>query len=84
MSCKKAEIISTLRDVEVEEVTIKNSLKTAGDNCDEVVETFGVVTVDPIENIETAVDTKCKEVVRGDGFSFAGLADHEELRQYSY
>ena len=77
-------IRSTLGDVEVEEVAIENSLDTAGDDCDEVVEAFGVVAVDPIEDIESAVDAKCKEVVRGDRFSFACLADQVQLRQYSY
>ena len=43
--------------------------------------TFEVVSVDPVEDVESAVDSQSEEIVRGDGLGFASLLDHEELRQ---
>jgi len=38
-----------------------------------------VETVDPVEDVESAVRSKHEEVVAGDGLRLAGLGHHEEL-----
>ena len=37
------------------------------------VSTFSVVSVDPVENVETSVRPEREQVVRGDGLSFTGF-----------
>jgi len=70
-----------LGDVEIEEVTVKDCLNAAGHNCDDIVETFPVVPEDPVEDVESAVWSKGKQVVTGDRLSLSGLAHHEQLRK---
>ena len=41
--------------------------------------TFNIVSVDPVENIESSVRAEGKEVVGRDGLGFASLLDHEQL-----
>ena len=71
--------LQDLGDVEIEEVAVKDGLDAAGDDGDDVIESLRVVSVDPVEDVETAVGAESKEIVAGDGLRLAGLADHEEL-----
>lgn len=64
-------------NIEVEEVTVKNSLDGAGADCDEVVESFVVVSVHPVEQVKTSVHAQSEQIVAGDRFSFAGFTDHK-------
>jgi len=41
--------------------------------------TFNVVSVDPVEDVEETVDAESEEVMRGNRFGFSGFLDHEEL-----
>ena len=41
--------------------------------------TFNIVSVDPVENIESSVRAEGKEVVGRDGLGLASLLDHEQL-----
>jgi len=54
-------------------------LDAPGHDGDYVVESFGVVSVDPVDDVEGPVGAQGKQVVRGDGLCLAGLGDHEEL-----
>jgi hypothetical protein len=45
------------------------------------MDTFKVVSVDPVEDVESAIDSKGEEIVGGDGFGFTSLLDHEQLGQ---
>ena len=73
--------LQDLRDVEIEEVAVKDGLDAAGDDGDDVVEALRVVSVDPVEDVETAVGAESKEIMARDGLRLPGLADHEELGQ---
>jgi len=73
--------LENLGDVEVEEVAVEDSLDAAGNDGNDVVESFKVVSVDPVEDVESAIDSKGEEIVGGDGFGFPGLLDHEQLGQ---
>ena len=71
--------LENLRDVQIEEIAVEDGLDTAGDDGDDVVESLEVVSVDPVEDVESSVGAESKEIVTGDGLRLAGLADHEEL-----
>ena len=73
--------LQDLRDVEIEEVAVEDGLDAAGDDGDDVIETLRVISVDPVEDVETAVGAESKEIVAGDRLGLPGLADHEELGQ---
>ena len=68
-----------LGDVQVEEIAVQDCLDTASHDGDHVVEGFGVVAVDPVENVEAAVGAEGKEVVAGDALSLPSLGHHEQL-----
>ena len=70
-----------LGDVQVEEVTVEDGLDDPGHNGDGVVEILVVITVDPVEDVETTVGAESKEIMAGDRLRLPGLADHEELGQ---
>jgi len=65
--------------VQVEEVAVQNGLDDAGHDGDEVEEALAVVAVDPVEEVQAAVQAKSEQVVSGDGLRLASFADHEEL-----
>lgn len=71
----------TFGDIKVEEVTVQDSLYHTGHNGDHVEEAFEVETPDPVEEIESPIHAQAEQVVGGDCFRLAGLADHKELRQ---
>lgn len=53
----------------------------AGQDGDKIIEIFGIVTVDPVEDVESAVGAESEQVVTGDRLGLARLADHEQLWQ---
>lgn len=53
-------------NIEVEEVAVENSLDGAGADCDEVVESFVVVSVHPVEQVKTSVHTQSEQIVACD------------------
>jgi len=63
--------------VQVEEVAVQNGLDDAGHDGDEVEEALTVVAVDPVEEVQAAVQAKCEQVVSGDCLRLASFADHE-------
>ena len=71
----------TFCDVKIEEVAVEDGLNTAGDNHDDVKVVLVLVAVDPVGDVEAAVDTESEEIVAGDSLRLAGFAEHEELRQ---
>ena len=73
--------LQDLRDVEIEEVAVEDGLDAAGDDGDDVIEALRVVSVDPVEDVETAVGTESKEIVAGDRLRLPCLAHHEQLGQ---
>jgi len=71
----------TFCDVEIEEVTVEDGLDTSSDDGDEVQKSLGVIAVDPVEDVQGAVDAKGKQVVTRDCLGLARLTDHEQLWQ---
>ena len=69
----------TFSDVQIEKVAIQYRLHTASHDGNQVKETLKVEAVDPVDDVESSVSTKGKEIMAGDGLCLAGLADHEEL-----
>ena len=63
----------TLRYVEIEEVTVENSLHNSSHDCDPVMESFHVIPVDPVENVQGSVGSKSKQVVRSDCLCFSSF-----------
>lgn len=74
----------TFCDIKVEEVTIEDGLDHPGHDGDHVKEALKVEPPDPVEEIESTVDTQAEQVVGSDGLSLSRLADQEELRQNSH
>lgn len=66
-------------DVEVEEVGVENGLNDSGNNGDWVEEALGVVSINPVEDVEESVRSEGKEIVSGDSFSVSSSRKHEEL-----
>ena len=50
--------VTTFGNVQVEEVTVEDRLDTAGDDGDQVEEALEVVAIDPVEEVEGAVDSE--------------------------
>lgn len=67
--------------VDVEEVTIQDSLNNAGNDGDPISLVVGVheISVDPVRNVQGSVATQSEQVVRCDGFGLASSLKHEEL-----
>lgn len=57
---------------------------TACHDSNKIEESLEVVSVDPVQEVETAVRAQSKQVVTCDGFSLTRLAHHEQLRQDGY
>merc|ERR1712166_315554 len=70
-----------LGDVEIKEVGVQNRLNNSGNDRDDIIEALEIVSVDPVENIESSVCAQGKKIVGCDGFGFACFLDHEKLGQ---
>jgi len=68
-------------DVKIEKVAVKDGLDTAGEDRDQVEEPLEIVSVSPVENVQSPVSTESEEVMGSNRFSLSGLANHEQLRQ---
>lgn len=55
-------------------------MQHAGQNLSPAVEIVKVVSVDPVKDVEEAVEAECGNVVRGDVFDEADLVEHHYLR----
>jgi len=69
------------RDVEIEKVAIEDGLDTAREDGDQVEKALEIVSVGPVEDVESPVGPEGEKVVRGDRFGLSSLADHEQLGQ---
>lgn len=69
------------RDVKIEKVAVKDGLDTASEDRDQVEESLEVVSVCPVEDVQSPVGSESEEVVGSDRFGLSGLADHEQLGQ---
>ena len=69
--------VRTFRDVEVEEITVKNCLDTSGNDSYQVKESLGVIAIDPVEYVQSTVAAESKQVVTGDRLRLTCLTDHE-------
>ena len=74
----------TFSDIQVEEVAVKSCLDTSSNNGDKVIEPFIVVSVDPVNDVQSSVGTQSKQVMAGDCLCLASLGDHKQLRQDCY
>lgn len=79
--CWKGELLALedFSDVQVEEVTIEDGLDNTSNNSDQVEEAFKVISPDPVDQIQSTVATKSKQVVGGDSFRFTRFTDHKQL-----
>jgi len=68
-------------DVEIEEVAVEDGLHTTGNNGNDVIKAFAIVSVDPVEDVEATVGAESKQVVAGDALSLSSFGHHEELGQ---
>lgn len=66
-------------NVKVEEIGVKNSLHNSGNDGNRVEKALGVVSINPVENVEESVGSEGKEVVGSDCFSVSSSGKHEEL-----
>jgi len=71
----------TFGDIEIEEITVKDSLDTSGNHGYQVEESLGVIAVDPVQYVQRSVTAESKEIVARNCLRLASLADHEQLRQ---
>lgn|SRR6218665_2261622 len=67
--------------VEIEEVAIENRLNTASNNNNGVKEALHVISIDPVANVEGAIDAEGEKVVAGYRLRLSRLGDHEQLRK---
>lgn len=74
----------TFGDVEIEEITIENSLYDSGDDGDDIEAIFIVVPVDPVKHVKASVGAERKQVVASNRLRLASLTDHKQLRQDGY
>ena len=68
-------------DVEIEEVAVEDGLHTTGNNGDDVIKAFAIVSVDPVEDVEATVGAESKQVVASNALGFSGLGHHKKLGQ---
>lgn len=69
--------------VDVEKVAVENRLDQAGDNGNPIhlMVGLGDVAVDPVGDVEGAVESEGEEVVSRDGFCLASALQHKQLRE---
>lgn len=69
--------------VDVEKVAVENRLDQAGDNGNPIHLMVGLcdVAVDPVGDVEGAVESEGEEVVSRDGFCLASALQHKQLRE---
>ena len=80
----KGILIFTFSYIQVEEVAVKCCLYTSSYDGNKVIESLKIVSIDPIDNVQSTVGTKGKQIVAGDGLSFASLRYHKQLGQDGY
>ena len=61
----------TFSNVQVEKVAIQDSLNTTCYYRNQIKETFEIVSVNPVENVQSTVGTKCKQIMAGDTLCFS-------------
>lgn len=71
----------TFRDVQVEEVAVKNGLDNTSHDGNPVLESFAVVAVDPVDDVQSTVGAQGKQVVRSDRFRFSSLMQDISIHQ---
>lgn len=72
----KNTVLYTFGYIKIKEIAIQKSLNTASHNCYPVIEPLCIKPPDPINDVETSIETESKEIVRGDGFRFSSLRYH--------
>lgn len=65
--------------VEIEEIRVEHRLHDTGNRGNRVEEAFGLISVEPVEDVEGPVDAQCEEIVSGDRLGVSGSGKHEEL-----
>ena len=74
----------TFGNIQVEEVTVKCCLNTSSNDGNKIIESLIIVSIDPIDNVQSAVSPQCKQVVASDTLCFTSLGDHKQLWQDGY
>lgn len=71
----------TFCNIQIEEIAVQDGLHNTSDDGNHVKESLKVEPPYPVDEVQGSVESEEEQVVGGDGLSFAGLADHEKLRQ---
>lgn len=69
--------------INVEKVAVENRLDNTGDNGNPIHLMLGLgdVAVDPVGDVEGAVDSESEQIVGGDGLGLARALQHKQLRE---
>lgn len=65
--------------IQIEEIAVEDGLNNPSDNGDHVKEALKVEPPYPVDEVQSSVESQEKQVVCGDGLSFAGLTNHKKL-----
>lgn len=75
----KKSAVLTFCYIQIEEITVEDGLNNPSDNGDHVKEALKVKPPYPVDEVQSSVESQEKQVVCGDGLSFAGLTNHKKL-----
>ena len=81
---KQVPVDITFGNIQVKEITVKCCLNTSSNDGNKIIESLIVVSIDPIDNVQSTVGPQCKQVVASDTFCFTSLGDHKQLWQDGY
>lgn len=79
----KKTVLLTFGYVQIEKVTIQNCLHDTSNYSDEIVMTFHVIPVNPIQDIESSISSQREEIMRRNTLRFSGSRYHKQLRKNS-
>ena len=67
--------------VNVKEIGVKGGLQDAGEDRDGLGGFVEAPAINPVQEVEGAVQAQAEEVMRGDGFGFSGFLELKHLRE---
>ena len=63
-----------------EEDNVEKSLKNSSNNSNDVVKSFKIISVNPVEDVEATIGSKSKEIIDIDHVNDTSVVDNVELR----
>lgn len=77
-------VIFTFGYIKIKEVTIQDGLHNSSNNYNQIKKIFCVITVNPIQYIQSSIRAQCKQIVRSNSLSFACSRNHKQLWHNCY